>query len=252
MGAAVMRVEGIAKTFGGVQAVSGVDLELTPSTVIGLIGPNGAGKSTVLGMLAGAIRPDRGRILLADRDVSGLPSYRMAQRGVIRTFQTASVFPRLTVLENLLLGFKPWRAERPWPALFASGWRVQEAALVGRAREMLGRVGLSRHENSLASSLSGGERRLLEIGRALLAEPLVLLLDEPMAGVAPHLAEAVASLVDGLVARGTAVVLVEHEMRVIDRLCQSVVVMAGGKVMARGTLDEVRANQQVRRAYLGQ
>ncbi len=252
MGPVLLRVEGLTKTFGGVRAVDGVDLEVSPATVTGLIGPNGAGKSTVLGMLAGAIRPDAGRIRLGERTVSGQPPHRMAQMGIIRTFQTASLFPQLTVLENLLLGFKPWRGERPRAALFARGWKRQEAAQVDRARPMLAQLGLNRHENTPAASLSGGERRLLEIGRALLAEPTVLLLDEPMAGVAPHLGELVAGLVDGLVTTGTAVVLVEHEMRVIERLCHSVVVMADGKVIVRGTLDEVRTNQQVRMAYLGQ
>jgi ABC-type branched-subunit amino acid transport system ATPase component len=242
----------LSKAFGGVQAVQVVDLEVSPAAVVGLIGPNGAGKSTVLGMLAGAIRPDRGRVVLAGREVAGRPSHRMAQLGVIRTFQTASVFPQLTVLENLLLGVKPWRGERPWWALLPHSWRAEEASQVERARQMLERLGLTRHTNDLASSLSGGERRLLEIGRALLAEPVVLLLDEPMAGVAPHLAEPLAVLIEGLSEEGTAVILVEHEMRVIDRLCHSVVVMAGGKVIMRGTLDEVRANQEVRMAYLGQ
>ncbi len=252
MGGAVLQAEGLSKTFGGVQAVHMVDLEVAPATVVGLIGPNGAGKSTVLGMLAGAIRPDRGRVVLSDRDVAGRPSHRMAELGVIRTFQTASVFPQLTVLENLLLGFKPWRGERPWWALFPRTWRAEEVGQVERARQMLDRLGLSRHANDLAASLSGGERRLLEIGRALLAEPVVLLLDEPMAGVAPHLAEPLAALIEGLSQEGTAIILVEHEMRVIERLCHRVIVMAGGKVIMQGTLEEVRANQEVRMAYLGQ
>ena len=248
---ALVVVEDLAKSYGGVRAVDGVSFAIPRGSLTGMIGPNGAGKSTVLGMIAGAIRPDRGSIVLEDRQIAGLPSHQVARLGVIRTFQTASVFPRMTVLENLLLGVPPWWGERIVPALFArSRWRAQERDQVHRARRLLDRLGLSFMADSYAAQLSGGQKRLVEIGRAMMARPKLLLLDEPMAGVSRTLAPVIEDLVAELRQEGMTVLLIEHELALVERLCSPVVVLAQGRVLHRGEMADARANPEVRRAYL--
>lgn len=244
-------LEDLAKSFGGVRAVDGVSLSVPQGSLTGLIGPNGAGKSSVLGMIAGAIRPDRGRILLAGDDIAGLTSYRVARRGVIRTFQSASVFPHLTVLENLLLGVPPWSGERIHLALVGRrAWRRTEQEQVAAAREILESLRLAAHTDSYAGQLSGGQKRLVEIGRAIMARPRLLLLDEPMAGVSRTLVAPIEELIANLRSTGMTVVLIEHELGVVERLCSPVVVLAQGKVLMQGDMDELRADPEVRRAYL--
>ncbi|HLX78197.1 MAG TPA: ABC transporter ATP-binding protein [Acidimicrobiales bacterium] len=244
-------LEGASKAFGGVRAVDDVSLSVPTGSVTGLIGPNGAGKSTVLSMIAGAIRPDRGRILLAGEDITGLPSFRVARHGVIRTFQTASVFPHLTVTENLLLGVPPWWGERIYASFIGRrSWRIQERDQLGRAREILERLRLSAEADSYAGELSGGQKRLVEIGRAIMARPRLLLLDEPMAGVNRILAGPIEELIADLRATGMTVVLIEHELGIVERLCRPVIVLAEGRVLIEGEMEDVRADPDVRRAYL--
>ena len=247
----LLAVRDLRRSYGGVRAVESVSFSVGHGSVTGLIGPNGAGKSTVLGMIAGSDRPDGGTIRVAGDETSGLPPYRVAQRGVIRTFQTASVFPRMTVLENLLLGAPPGGGESITGALFARrSWRREEQRLVQRARALLESVGLGRHEDLYAQELSGGERRLLEIGRALMAQPRLLLLDEPMAGVNRTVGLEIERLLAGLSADGMTILMVEHELDVVERICDRVVVMARGTVLLEGSMAEIRGSEQVRRAYL--
>lgn len=244
-------VEALAKSFGGVRAVDGVSIDVPVGSLTGLIGPNGAGKSTVLGMIAGAIRPDRGRVLLAGEDIAGLPPYEVARRGVIRTFQSASVFPHLTVLENLLLGVPPSDGERIRASFIGRrAWRRAERGQVIEAREILDRLTLSAHADAYAGQLSGGQKRLVEIGRAIMARPRLLLLDEPMAGVSRTLAGPIEQLIANLRSGGMTVILIEHELGLIERLCSPVVVLAQGRVLMQGEMDECRADPEVRRAYL--
>ena len=251
VGRPLLVVEHLAKSFGGVHAVDGVSLSVPAGSLTGLIGPNGAGKSTVLGMIAGAIRPDRGRILLAGEDIAGLASFQVARRGVIRTFQSASVFPRLTVLENLLLGVPPWSGERIRASFIGRrAWRRAEAEQLAQAREILASLKLSAHADSFAGQLSGGQKRLVEIGRAIMANPRLLLLDEPMAGVSRTLAGPIEELIANLRSTGMTVVLIEHELGLVERLCSPVVVLAQGRVLMQGEMDECRADPEVRRAYL--
>ena len=247
----LLAVEDLARSYGGIHAVDGVSFEVPRGSLTGMIGPNGAGKSTVLGMIAGAIRPDRGSIMLDGQQISGLPSYKTARRGVIRTFQAASVFPRMTVIENLLLGVPPWRGEQLAAALLRRrSWRREERQQVERAYDLLARLGLLPLADAFAGELSGGQKRLVEIGRAMIARPKLLLLDEPMAGVSRTLAPVIEALVAELREEGMTVVLIEHELALVERLCSPVIVLAQGRVLMQGEMEEARANPEVRKAYL--
>jgi ABC-type branched-subunit amino acid transport system ATPase component len=246
-----LAVQDLAKRYGGVHAVDGVSFQIPSGSLTGMIGPNGAGKSTVLGMIAGAIKPDHGTIRLDNHDIAGMRSHRTARRGVIRTFQAASVFPHMTVLENLLLGAPPWSGERIHASLFLRArWRREERAQVAQAIALLDRLELPQHADTYAGELSGGQKRLVELGRAMMARPRLLLLDEPMAGVSRTLVPVIEELISELRHTGLTVVLVEHELAVVERLCSPVIVLAQGRVLVQGEMAEVRAHPEVRRAYL--
>jgi ABC-type branched-subunit amino acid transport system ATPase component len=246
-----LAVEGLAKSYGGVHAVDGVSFEIPSGSLTGMIGPNGAGKSTVLGMIAGAIKPDQGSIRLDGHDIAGLPPHRRASRGVIRTFQAASVFPRMTVLENLLMGAPPWSGERIYASMFLRrSWRREEHAHIDEAMALLERLQLQHHIDTYAGELSGGQKRLVELGRVMMARPSLLLLDEPMAGVSRTLVPVIEEIIAELRHTGLTVVLVEHELAVVQRLCSPVIVLAQGRVLAQGEMGEIRADPEVRRAYL--
>jgi branched-chain amino acid transport system permease protein len=247
----VLEAVDVAREFGGVRAVAGVSFAVRRGTVTGLIGPNGAGKSTTLAMLAGTLPVSAGQIIYDGQDVTGLPAYRRARLGLVRTFQLASEFKRLTVMENLLSAVPGNRGDSFRGALAGPRyWRRDEAAAIARARELLERFGLDRLANSYAGDLSGGQRRLVEIMRALMAEPKVLLLDEPMAGVHPNLARRIGGELTALAADGLTVLMVEHELAIMDEFCDPVVAMAEGAVLAQGTMAELRRRSEVVEAYL--
>jgi branched-chain amino acid transport system permease protein len=250
-GEVVLQAVDVTREFGGVRAVAGVSLEVRRGTVTGLIGPNGAGKSTLLAMLAGTLPVSGGRIRYLDQDVTGLPAYRRARLGLIRTFQLASEFKRLTVLENLLSAVPANGGDSMRGALAGPHyWRGDEHAAVARARALLDRFGLDELANSYAGDLSGGQRRLVEIMRALMAEPRVLLLDEPMAGVHPNLARRIGGELISLAAKGLTVLMVEHELAIMDEFCDPVIAMAEGVVLAQGTMADLRGRADVVEAYL--
>ncbi len=250
-GEVILEVVDLVREFEGVRAVDGVSIAFERGRLTGLIGPNGAGKSTTLAMLAGTLAPSAGSILYRDGEITDLPAYRRAREGIVRTFQLASEFKRLTVLENLVAAVPGQVGESLRGALLGRRyWGVQEEALVERAEAMLERFGLSAHANSYAGDLSGGQRRLVEIMRALMAEPEVLLLDEPMAGVHPHLAREIGHQLLGLCAAGMTIVMVEHELAIMDEFCDPVVVMADGRVLAEGTMADLRGRAEVVEAYL--
>ena len=252
MTAAVLRVAGLSCHFGGVQAVRDATFEVRPGTITGLIGPNGAGKSTVINMIGGTQRPDRGSVSFAGTELSGKPPHEVARHGIVRTFQQANVFARLTVLENLLVGAAPWRGERLAAALGPRrAWSAPQDVLLAQAWDILRRFGLGAIANEYAGALSGGQRRLVELMRALMARPKLLLLDEPMAGVSPPLALAIADRLLELRGTGMTMLMVEHELRLVEKLCDPVIVMASGAVLAEGTMAELQANQAVVDAYLG-
>lgn len=248
---AILEVRDVHRGFGGVKAVDGASFSAQRGRITGLIGPNGAGKSTLMSIVAGAIRPDSGRIAFEGRDLTGLPAHKVARAGIVRTFQLSAEFARLSVIENLLVAPRHQKGETIWGAeLGRLYWGVAEAALVERAREVLDRFAMTAKENEPAGNLSGGQKRLLEIMRALMAEPRMLLLDEPFAGVNPTLARQVEQYLLDLRGEGLSMIMVEHELAVVERVCDPVVVMAQGKVIAEGSMGDVGARQEVLNAYL--
>jgi ABC-type branched-subunit amino acid transport system ATPase component len=239
------------KQFGGVHAVSGASLTVPAGQITGMIGPNGAGKSTVLNIIAGVLRPDAGTVSYQGHDITGHPPYKVARQGVIRTFQLSAEFSALTVLENLLVAAPEQRGERLWQAALGKWyWRSQERQNVELARELLARFEMSATEDEYAGNLSGGQKRLLELMRALMARPALLLLDEPMAGISPALARQVEQHLLDLRGEGLTMLMIEHELAVVERLCDPVIVMAQGRVISQGTMADVRTDQEVLNAYL--
>jgi ABC-type branched-subunit amino acid transport system ATPase component len=250
--ATLLSVEGLTCRYGGVLAVQDATFDVRRATITGLIGPNGAGKSTVINLISGRTRPARGSVRFDGAELVGQRPHEVARHGIVRTFQQANVFGGLTVLENLLVGAQPWRGESIAAALGPKrAWAGREAELVEQARDLLRRFGLEGIANEYAKVLSGGQRRLVEIMRALMARPKLLLLDEPMAGVSPSLALSIADRLMELRDEGMTMLMVEHELRLVEKLCDPVVVMARGKVLAEGSMAELQSNQEVVAAYLG-
>jgi ABC-type branched-subunit amino acid transport system ATPase component len=247
----LLEVNGVARSFGGVLAVSDLTFSVDEGTITALIGPNGAGKSTILALIAGAERVTSGTIRFDQRDITRLLGHRLAHLGIIRTFQRASVFGHLTVLENLVLGARPQSGERFWTAVARRRrWRDDDALLAEQAREVLTRFDLENLEELYAEELSGGQRRIIEILRAVMAKPRLLLLDEPMAGVHPTMRRRIEDLLLEVRAGGATMLMVEHELEVVERIADSVIVMTQGSVLCRGSMAELRENEEVQRAYL--
>ncbi len=247
----ILVVKDVHRDFGGVRAVDGATFSAERGRITGLIGPNGAGKSTLMGIVAGAIKPTSGSISFEGTEVAGLPPHRLARRGLIRTFQLSAEFARLTLLENLLVAAPGQKGDSLFGAeLGRLYWGRDEDVLVERAREVLDRFSMTAKESELAGNLSGGQKRLLEIMRALMARPRLLLLDEPFAGVNPTLAREIEQYLLGLRDEGLSMIMVEHELAVVERVCDPVVVMAQGRVISEGSMHDVAARQEVLDAYL--
>jgi ABC-type branched-subunit amino acid transport system ATPase component len=247
----VLEATDLVRDFGGVRAVNGVSISVRHGTLTGLIGPNGAGKSTLLAMLAGTLPASSGRIVYRGQDITGMPAFRRARLGLVRTFQLASEFKRLTVMENLLSAVPANRGDSFRGAVLGKRyWQADESAAVARAAVILDRFGLEKFANHYAGDLSGGQRRLVEIMRSLMAEPGMLLLDEPMAGVHPNLARRIGNELVALCNDGMTILMVEHELAIMDEFCDPVVVMAEGAVLAEGTMEQLRSRSEVVEAYL--
>ncbi len=239
--------------FGGVQAVDGATFSVQPGSFTGLIGPNGAGKTTAFNLITGFVRADAGTVTLAGRDVSGDGPDVIARLGMVRTFQLTRVLGKMTVLENAMLAAPDQPGEQLATALFRPRrWRRRETEVREKALAMLREVGIENKAGDYAATLSGGQRKLLELARALMTEPRLVLLDEPMAGVNPTLGR---RLLDYLLRlreeRGLTVLFVEHDMDVVMDVSDEVIVMAAGRVIAVGPPASVRSDQQVIDAYLG-
>ncbi|MGF1552560.1 MAG: ABC transporter ATP-binding protein [Paracoccaceae bacterium] len=249
----VVRVEDLHMRFGGLRAVDGATLEVRPGSITGLIGPNGAGKSTLFNVIAGHHRPTSGRVLLDGEDVTGLKPHELFARGLLRTFQIAHEFPTLTVRENLMMVPPRQSGERLWDAWFRpSRVRAEEHAVRERADEVIDFLSLGHLADERAGSLSGGQKKLLELGRTMMVEARVVFLDEVGAGVNRTLLNTIADAIRRLNAeRGYTFCLIEHDMDFIARLCEPVIVMADGRVLTEGTVDEVSADERVIEAYLG-
>ena len=247
----ILSTEGLTKTFNGVAAVSNVNIEIQQGRLTGIIGPNGAGKSTTLALLAGTLPLTSGKIFYDGKDITKLQSHQRAQAGLVRTFQLASEFKKLTLLENLVCAIP----EQLGDSFFGSirgrkYWGADEKEDIERAQEMLNGFGLSQYSDTYAGALSGGQRRLVEIMRALLTEPKVLLLDEPMAGVHPNLSRKIGNHLLKLVSEGMTIVMVEHDLPIMDEFCDPVIVMAEAQILAEGTMAELRSKSEVVEAYL--
>ncbi len=243
---------GVSRSFGGARAVDGVSLRVAAGTITGLIGPNGAGKTTLFNVIAGSLPPSAGRIVLEGKNIGGLPAHSRLAAGLGRTFQIPRPFGAMTVLENLLLAASDQRGEAPFANWFSPGAVArQERGSAARARDILSFLALEKLAAAPASVLSGGQRKLLELARVLMAEPRIILLDEPAAGVNPTLLETIIDRIAALHARGLTFLIVEHNLDLIARLCGAVHVMAGGRLLVSGTPDEVTRDARVVEAYLG-
>ena len=250
-GDVILQTVDLTRTFEGVPAVAGVSISIGAGRLTGLIGPNGAGKSTILSMLSGTLEPTSGQILYRGQDITKQPAFRRARTGLVRTFQLASEFKRLTVLENLLSAVPKQPGDSFLGAVRGPRfWQASENEAILRAETMLDRFGLRQYGNHYAGDLSGGQRRLVEIMRALMADPEVLLLDEPMAGIHPRLARQIGRQLVELCGEGMTIVMVEHELALMDEFCDPVIVLADGRVLAEGTMAALRARSEVVEAYL--
>lgn len=248
-----LRVVDLRRDFGGVWAVDGASFSVAPGSITSVIGPNGAGKSTVVGIIGGAVPASAGQVVFDGEEITKLPPHLRARRGLVRTYQLSSEFGGLTVLENLLVAAPRQRGEQALTLLLGKRhWRDQENQLVSRARGLLERFGMSAKEDEYAGNLSGGQKRLVEIMRAMMAEPKLLLLDEPMAGVNPTLARSIENDLVELAREGLTLLIVEHELDVVERMSDYVIAMALGKVIATGTMAELRSRREVLDAYLGE
>ncbi|MCC6193039.1 MAG: ABC transporter ATP-binding protein [Burkholderiales bacterium] len=248
----LLAVDGLTKAFGGVRAISGVSFTIRAGAVHSIIGPNGAGKTTLLNLLTGVYVPDAGRIALEGRDLAGEPAHRFAAAGIARTFQNLQVFFNMTAAENVMTG----RHLRERCSLAAAMLRTPalvraEAQCRAVARELLRRVGVERYEDVPAAAMPYGALKRLEIARALALEPSLLLLDEPAAGLNPTEAREIDTLLEGLAADATTVVLVEHNMRLVMEVSDHVLVLDEGRVLAEGAPEEVARDPRVVEAYLG-
>jgi len=248
----LLRLGGVARTFGGLRAVDGVDFAVGEGEVHGLIGPNGAGKTTLLNLVSGLIRPSGGEISLGGRRIDRLPSHRIAALGITRTYQNIRLFPALSAVENVLVGSHLRRSDPLWKRmLFLPGYRREEADALQRALAFLARVGMEERARERASNLSYGEQRRVEIARALASSPRVILLDEPTAGMNPTEVSSIASLIREVTRTGQSVLLVEHNVKLVMDVCDRITVLNFGKVIADGTPAAVATDPAVIAAYLG-
>ena len=246
-------VQDVVKHFGGVAAVDGVSMEIKQGTITGLIGPNGAGKSTLFNLIAGNLNPESGTIYLDGEDVTGLKPHMLFSKGLLRTFQIAHEFQSLSVLDNLMMVPSLQVGESLLGAWFKREKVVrQEAEMRGKAEEVISFLNMGHLANELAGNLSGGQKKLLELGRTMMASPKVVILDEVGAGVNRTLLKEIGDAILSMNReRGFTFCMIEHDMDFISRLCDPVVVMAEGKILAQGSVEEIKANEDVIEAYLG-
>jgi ABC-type branched-subunit amino acid transport system ATPase component len=242
----------VVKSFGGFRALAGCSLEIARGSITGIIGPNGAGKSTLFNVLGGLLAPESGEVSFEGRSILSLRPDQRARIGVVRTFQISRELGELTVLENMLLASPRQYGETVWRSLFTPARvRAQERAAMEKARTLLDQVNLAQLADEQAKNLSGGQKKLLEISRALMLEPKIILLDEPTAGVSPVMTEALAQTILALRNQGLTFAIIEHDMDVIAQLCAPIFVLAEGRTLMRGSFREVASNGEVMSAYLG-
>ena len=242
----------LTKSFGGFQALSGCSLEIASRSITGIIGPNGAGKSTLFNVLGGLLAPESGDVIFEGRSILGLRADERARIGLVRTFQISRELGELTVVENMLLASPQQDGEAVWRAFLSPARvRAQERVGVARARALLEQADLWHLANEPAKNLSGGQKKLLELTRALMLEPKIILLDEPTSGVSPAMTQALGQTIQKLRNQGLTFAIIEHDMDVIAQLCAPIYVLAEGRTLIRGTFREVASNAEVMQAYLG-
>jgi branched-chain amino acid transport system ATP-binding protein len=249
----MIKVENLVKTFGGFRAVDGASLHIPKGSITGLVGPNGAGKTTLFNVVAGVHTPTSGRVIMDGEDITGLPPHELFHKGLLRTFQIAHEFSSMTVRENLMMVPEGQSGETLWNAWFARARVAQEERdLLKKADEVLDFLTIDHLKDEKAGNLSGGQKKLLELGRTMMVDAKIVFLDEVGAGVNRTLLNTIGDAILRLNReRGYTFCMIEHDMDFIGRLCDPVIVMAEGKVLAEGTIDQIKANDQVIEAYLG-
>jgi len=247
----ILVADGVVRSFGGLTAVDVAHVEVQRGAITALIGPNGAGKTTFFNLLTGFDTPNSGTWLFNGRDLAGISAYRVARMGMIRTFQLTKALSKMTVMENMRLGATGQRGEKLLSSIFGFLWSAQERQVTAKAEELLARFNMLQKKDDFAGSLSGGQRKLLEMARALMTDPEMVMLDEPMAGVNPALTQSLLQHIKDLREQGMTVLFVEHDMDMVRDISDWVIVMAQGKVIAEGPPDEVMRDEAVIVAYLG-
>ncbi len=247
----ILVIDGIQRTFGGLTAVDVSHLEIQRGTITALIGPNGAGKTTLFNLVSAFDQPDAGSWTLNGRSLRGMQPYQIARAGMVRTFQLTKSLAKMTCLENMMLAAPSQAGESFFKALVPSTWRAQEKVIEEQALGLLERFNLIHMRDEYAATLSGGQRKLLEMARSLMTEPDIILLDEPMAGVNPALVQSLLTHIEALRDDGMTVIFIEHDMDVIMGISDWIAVLAEGRVIAEGTPDQVAQNPAVIDAYLG-
>lgn len=249
---ALLEVRGFTRRFGGLVAVDSLDFDVEEGELFGIIGPNGAGKTTLFGMISGALRPTRGRIVFKGQNITGLSAHRVAAKGIVRTFQVKNLFYDMSVLENMLTAYHLHYKCGNWSHLLGTpSARADQRAASQTALEILYYVGLGDKQHAIAKSLPYGHQSALGIALAMAADPKVLLLDEPVTGMTEEELHMVIDLIHRIRERGVTIIIVEHNMRVIMGLCERIMVLNFGRKIAEGRPDEIRRNKEVIQAYLG-
>lgn len=249
---AILEVKNIAKEFDGVKALDDLSFEIKEKSIVALIGPNGSGKTTLFNVITGFLEKDIGRAFFKDKEITSLKPYKIARLGIGRTFQNIRLFPQISVLDNVLLAGAYETGERFWPALFQSKtMKTEEKQNRDKAEAMLKFVGLLEKRDRLADDLSHGQRRLLELARALALDPELLLLDEPTAGLFPETKKVMLNHIKALKDRGKTILFIEHDIHMVLSIADKIVVLDHGKKIAEGTPEEIRNNKEVQIAYLG-
>jgi neutral amino acid transport system ATP-binding protein len=248
----ILVADSVTRTFGGLTAVDVKHFEVQRGAITALIGPNGAGKTTLFNLLTGFDKPDTGEWNFEGQNLAGVPAYKVARIGMVRTFQLTKALSKMSVLDNMRLGAPQQRGENFWTSLLPFTWGSQEKDITAKARDLLGHFKLADKEDDFAGSLSGGQRKLLEMARALMVDPHLVMLDEPMAGVNPALKQSLLDHIRELRDNGTTVLFVEHDMDMVRDISDWVVVMGQGRIIAEGPPEEVMKSQAVIDAYLGE